>query len=489
MRGHAHHLTVRHAALLASLPAALGVACAPQDDAGLALSASASRVSADGLSRIHVSAELGAASQASVLQLELAGPGLLSSTQVPVRAGRAEVDVYAPFEAELSAGDVASTLTARTQVGELAISGSVSLGFTVPTTGAPLLTARPMPDRVRAGSAEPMVLVIDGRRLTDGVVTLSSDPPLAALPSSLELQRSGAAFHGELEIPAPAEPTTVRVEIAGGGAAPVVAELHFIGEDDAAFDLGGTFAQVSYSVMEIGGLFFLDPDPQCLVAPTLSLVRQTQDGGVVSLETEVCDIQIPTVNLVWPLGASRTWVDPSFVAAINGRAGAPLVATLARDGALTPDPASLNVRGTLGVELGDDEALPTDGADPRVVDHDGDGHPGVTIHNDKQGDQYTASRQWTTEFLATAGSSDAVDGTQDGVNESAVFNGGDGGLAPTIENFPSAWHARRVDGRNGSVNIALRDGDGSSISCADVKAYAAELLAAAPGPDPEHACE
>lgn len=485
MRGPARRLAARLAALLG----AAGAACAPQADTRLALSASASSVPADGLSRIHVSADLGGAAQATVLQLELAGPGLLSSTQVPVSAGRAEVDVYAPFEAELSAGDVASTLTARAQVDELAISGSVSLGFTVPTTGAPLLSARPVPDRVRAGSAEPMVLLIDGRRLTDGVVTLSADPPLPELPATLELQQNGAAFHAEIEIPAPAEPTTVRVEIAGGGAAPVEAVLHFIGEDDAAFDVSGTFAQVSYSVMKIGGLFFLDPDPQCLVAPTLSLLRQTQDGSVVSLETEVCDIQIPTVNLVWPLGASRTWVDPSFIAAINRRAGAPLVATLAGDGTLTPDAASLNVKGTLGVELGDDEALPTDGADPRVVDHDGDGHPGVTIHNDKQGDQYTASRQWTTELLAAATSSDAVDGTQDGESESSVFNGGDGGLAPTIENFPSAWHARRVDGRNGSVNIALRDGDGASISCADVKAYAAELLAAAPGPDPERACQ
>lgn len=482
---------MRHAPLTPTITGAAlacAFACAPSQPPALTVSLSGPSAPADGLSRVAVSARATGLDATAVVSFTLAGPGLLSATHARVQDGVATAEIFAPFESELTAGTAGATVTASAIVDELPVVGSAELSFTIPTGGPPVLLARATPDRVRAGSGEPIVLVIEGRRLTDAVVALAADSAAIELPQSITLTQDGALFHAEIEVLPPAEPTVVEVTVSGGGAPPVVIALHFIGDDDAAFDVTGTFAQVSYSVVEIGGLIFLDPDPQCVVAPSFGLVRVEQQGMQVTTTAELCDIAMPSVNVVL-IGESRTWVDPSFVAAMNAAGGEVLTMEVGADGAFAPDVASLPPS-VMGAELtGAGEALPTSADDPRVRDDDGDGHPGVTIHNSTQGDQYTVSRTRLLTMDGAVVDSDALDAVQTAATESVILNGGSGGLSPIITPMPSPSHLRRVDGRNGAPNIAARDGDPASVSCADVRAYAAELSAAAPGPDRATACQ
>lgn len=480
---------MRHATLAITLTAPLVLAtCSGSAPPALSLTLSQPRAPADGISQIRATVHATGLAPTSVVSFELAGPGLLSSTQVRVQDGQAEVDLYAPFEEELTAAVASATLSARAVALPEPVVASAAVDFTIPTGGAPVLRVRATPDRVRAGGAQPITLVVEGRRLTDATVALAVDNPAIVLPQTVTLEADGALLHGQLELPTPAEPTTVTVTVTGGGAPPASVTLRYTGEGEADYDVTGTFAQISYSVVEIGGLVFLDPDPQCVVAPSLSLVRVEQQGDQVTSTFELCDIQMPSVNVVL-IGESRTWVDPSFVAAMNETDGAPLTMSIELDGSFAPDVASLPPS-QLGVELANDsDAMPTSGDDPRVRDADGDGHPGVTVHNSTQGDQYTATRTRMRTMTGQVVGSDAIDGAQTATTESAIFNGGSGGLSPVITPKSSPFHMRRVDGRNGAPNIAPRDGDSSGVSCADVRAYAAELQAAAPGPDPAHACD
>ncbi|OGQ12483.1 MAG: hypothetical protein A2138_01680 [Deltaproteobacteria bacterium RBG_16_71_12] len=218
------------------------------------------------------------------------------------------------------------------------------------------------------------------------------------------------------------------------------------------------------------------------------MVQVEQDGMRVTTTAEVCDIAMPTVNVVL-IGESRTWVDPSFVAAMNSAGGDLLAMDVNADGSFAPDVASLPPS-VMGASLdGPGDALPTSADDARVRDDDGDGHPGVTIHNSTQGDQYTVSRTRLLTMTGQVVGSDALDAVQTAETESVILNGGSGGLSPVITPMPSPSHLRRVDGRNGAPNIAARDGDAGTVSCADVRAYAAELAAAAPGPDAASACQ
>jgi hypothetical protein len=62
-----------------------------------------------------------------------------------------------------------------------------------------------------------------------------------------------------------------------------------------------------------------------------------------------------------------------------------------------------------------------------------------------------------------------------------LLNGG--GISPTVTDLPSPFAMLRVDGRNGASDIRGRDGDASSVSCADVLSFEAELKALFPAPD------
>lgn len=469
-----------------AIPLAVG-ACAPEAGSPLTLVVDSLSVPADGTSRARAVAACGALGPSSVVSFELVGPGLLSTTQVRAAGGEATVEVWAPFEDDLTAGAGTATLTARTLIDAVPLEASAPLAFTMPTGGAPALRLRASPDRVRAGGTDPITLIIEGRRLGDTTVTLTADSDVIELPALVALTGDGPLATAEVLIAAPSVPAEVTVTVNGGGAPPASATLRFVAEGEATFDLNGTFAQASYGVMQLGGLFFLDPNPQCLVAKSYSLVRMTHQGSDLTMTMEVCDLVMPDVTVVL-VGASETWVEQGFIDAMNAHAPTPQPFPVGADGSFAPDLAGAPAI-VIGAELADpNDPLPTEGDDPRVRDDDGDGNPGVTIHNSAQGEQYSASRTRVTSLVGQVVDSDAIDGEQSAVGESSLFNGS-GGLSPEIENFPAPFHLRRVDGRNGAPNIAGRDGDAGSISCADVIAFTSELAVLAPPPRAADACE
>ena len=121
---------MRYATLAAALSVLLAVAaCARSATSSLSLSLSEPAAPADGISRVQATARATGLGPASVVSFELAGPGLLSSTQVRVEDGVAAVEIFAPFEDELTGGGASATLTARAVADPEPVATSVALDF------------------------------------------------------------------------------------------------------------------------------------------------------------------------------------------------------------------------------------------------------------------------------------------------------------------------------------------------------------------------
>lgn len=95
----------------------------------------------------------------------------------------------------------------------------------------------------------------------------------------------------------------------------------------------------------------------------------------------------------------------------------------------------------LGVALDDPagDDLPTEPDDDAVVDHDGDGEPGVTVHVDQEimgeGDVYVAQRSTTTlEGVVVA--TDRIEGWIDATPEQSVLGASEWWLELETESIP-----------------------------------------------------
>jgi hypothetical protein len=92
----------------------------------------------------------------------------------------------------------------------------------------------------------------------------------------------------------------------------------------------------------------------------------------------------------------------------------------------------------VGIRLAADEPLPTDPTDPRIVDDDGDGHPGVTVSirvsDDISGELYIARREvFAYEAFLTA--PDVLTGTVTDNSEQLVIGASD----PVFAITPANW--------------------------------------------------
>jgi hypothetical protein len=215
----------------------------------------------------------------------------------------------------------------------------------------------------------------------------------------------------------------------------------------------------------------LTPNPQCAVAPSLVLASFVQTGLHVDAQYNTCDVAFPSVTSI--VGTVGDSAPASFYAAI------PVVSqsfTLASGdlGALYQPPPSIVV---VGANLADPahDALPTDETDARVVDADGDGHPGVTVQNTLGGDQYIVFRNIGTS-KGTVLSSNEILGDSAGdllaSTETSVFGLGNAFL-PATQALGSVVDLARVDGRFGAIN-ADANGDGT-ISCDELVDAASSL--------------
>ena len=138
----------------------------------------------------------------------------------------------------------------------------------------------------------------------------------------------------------------------------------------------------------------------------IARVQQTHEGEALSIQFHTCDFDIKSSN------ADVTVIVPdAFVAALPDET---LTGTL-KAGAMGYElmvPKFWQVR---SVQLANPQtdALPTDPKDPRVLDWDKDGHPGMTVTlagSLAAGDMYIIQRTWT-ELTGGSTGTDRIDGT------------------------------------------------------------------------------
>ena len=157
-------------------------------------------------------------------------------------------------------------------------------------------------------------------------------------------------------------------------------------EEAALPDMTGRWAQMQYttSISEIPIVGDVTG-----VTTSLLLLEVTQDGGAVAIKETVCDITITTT-------AKRveTIIPRAFQKAASGTTRK---ATLSRgtDGVIgfVEKPKTV----VLGAKLKKrSDALPEEPDDERVLDADGDGHPGLTVKVKGliDGDIYVVQRGW-----------------------------------------------------------------------------------------------
>lgn len=125
-----------------------------------------------------------------------------------------------------------------------------------------------------------------------------------------------------------------------------------------------------------------------------------QESGSIQVESLLCDMSVETST-----GMASTVVPSAFVEAVGRSSWQAAV----NAGTLF----SPTTYATLGMsELGPDDALPESAADPRILDPDADGQPGMTIEVTglAGGEMYFVQRGWR-EFESTRLTGTTIDGT------------------------------------------------------------------------------
>jgi len=208
------------------------------------------------------------------------------------------------------------------------------------------------------------------------------------------------------------------------------------------FDLSGVWAQ-----QQVTSAIASAPLVGESITTSTNILRMEleQQGGRVTMTAQVCSItQQSTSN------AGTTIVPQAFIDAIG-----------LSDRSVTLVPTDSGYRfqqaryvRILGMDLEDDanEPIPTDENDPRVVDSDNDGHPGVTVvvEGIVDGQVYLVQRHWK-ELCGDVMSEDAVDGYIRWGTDQHVVAGSNFVLSRTPEAEPhpdwelNRFKLRRID--------------------------------------------
>lgn len=128
----------------------------------------------------------------------------------------------------------------------------------------------------------------------------------------------------------------------------------------------------------------------------------TQDGNTLTAWETNC-----ATNIDYRTSLVETTIPPGFLESLGANERFATLTWIEREGALSGDrsvvlqisfPWDVQVAGARLDDI-ENEPLPTDADDPRVIDQDGDGHPGVSVHVEilglLKGDVYVVQRNWT----------------------------------------------------------------------------------------------
>ncbi len=451
---------MRASALLVAVVASGAPGCT--DVPPLVLEVDRATVAADGVTRAVLTARARDPIDGAVVQFESTG-GALSSSSVPLLDGVAHAELIAPLERELGRrSSRALEVTARVVVADGdALEAAVGVTAVPPGDGPPLLFVDASPPAAVAGAGGTVDIAVLSRRVAGGTA-LSVTSVGASVGDAAPVVDDDGTAHTRVSVPDAAVDARVTVtEPQSGVSASVV--VRFVAAGQPLYDLTGAFVQLGPARVKLasGGL---TPNPQCAVAPSLILAQFVQTGLDVDASYTTCDVTFPPVTSL--VGTITDRATPEFYAAIpvvhqtfsldTGELGAPYA----------PPPSVVVVGADLDDPQHDD--LPTDEGDPRVVDADDDGAPGVTVQNSLGGDQHIVFRNIGSSKGAVL-SSNHILGDEPGdllaTTETSVFGIG-GAFLPDTAALGSVVELVRIDGRFGAVD-ADADGDGE-ISCAEL---------------------
>jgi hypothetical protein len=465
------------------LAALAPLSCAPsaaKSKAALTVTAAAKTLEANGTDATLITAALGEPESGVVVSFSSTGGLLSSSAAVPDAHGKASVTLLADREDALL-GRAAKPVTVRATVTRTKTSvetATVDLTFTAPTTGAPSLVLTANPPAATADGTTPITIAIAGRRLAAGTqVTVATTAGSLSSSTTTLADDGNGGVSGSVTLTAPSSPATATVSARAQGTT-AITTINFVVDGAPQFDLTGTWAQFTPARIKMTA-GTLTPNPQCVVAPAYIKVDVTQTGDQVDATFTTCFVTLAPVKSI--AGNVTDTAPPAFVSAIPPVHATFSLASVAL-GALFDPPQSIVVSGANLVHPTD--ALPTDPNDPRVVDSDGDGRPGVTVVNSLAGEQNITFRN-TGHTKGKILSGNRVLGDELGdltaLPESSVLGVGNSFL-PQLQNVPSTWEMVRVDGKNGSANMDT-NGDGE-VSCQEIVDAASFLFTLQPPSTP-----
>jgi hypothetical protein len=201
------------------------------------------------------------------------------------------------------------------------------------------------------------------------------------------------------------------------------------GQGELDVDLSGTWAQMQVA-SEIVKVPFIGEVTNRNI--TLLRLSQAQHGESLTVTAQICAIQVesgtPLVSLVFP---------EAFISSLEV-AVKPATIELTDSGYRFFQPRFTSLRG-VRLEEPELDPLPTEAADPRVFDQDGDGHPGlsvrITLFGFIRGEVYVIQRDWTA-LRGTADSPDRIDGLMEWGLEQVILGASNPVLRARSESYP-----------------------------------------------------
>ncbi|MFU8802556.1 MAG: hypothetical protein ACNA8W_01990 [Bradymonadaceae bacterium] len=243
-----------------------------------------------------------------------------------------------------------------------------------------------------------------------------------------------------------------------------------LGEGPGAGTMAGTWLHIHEASTCVLG--------QEQVATAYYLVDFEQDGATLRERRRLCEIDLSPVLGMKPIVPREVLESIDFVEVDRG-----LISTLRPGGAYS----SATEVGLWGVRLDEPltDALPTEPDDPKVVDADGDGDPGVTLLMEGTDcRRYVVQRQ-IVRYTGRVTTPNQLDGQSVTATDTAVLGATSGlcRVSPPLEpnDSYSAFRLYRVDGAGGAFN-ADADGNGE-ISCEEISPF---LEQAWPIREPDH---